>query len=151
MIPSLAQRAEDRSAAYAVAVTLDLVRVIVSFTRRLQDDATWRACCRTWRHELLDSAHPTTRRLFKAVEVPFSRQFGLPGALELVATAALRELRAPGAGRLDESALVALGHGSPGLRMLDVSRCEGATNCGLAWLAYSCRGLVELDVSLCPR
>lgn len=151
MIPSLVQGAGDRAAAQAVAVTLDLVRVIVSFTGRLQEAATWRACCRAWRHELLDSAHPATRRLYKSVVAPFSRQFGTLGALDLVATVALRELRVPGAGRLDESALVALGRGSPGLRVLDVSRCEGVTDYGLAWLAYSCSGLVVLDVSLCPR
>jgi hypothetical protein len=127
---------------------VELMRLVCSFGRLVEVLAV-RACSASWRG-LLEPAHPATSRLFRRVAAPFNRRFSGSATFACVATFALVELRCPGTPVRDEN-LAVLGRLCPGLEVMDVSRCEGVGDAGLAWVAWGCPRLTSLDVSLSPR
>lgn len=132
--------------------SLDLLSLILSFSRRLHDVGRLRTCCRQWRAVLLDpSANDATRHLFADIDARFNRRVGDVAVRNVFATTALRTLALTGCAGVSDLGISWLGASAPYLESLDLSRCEAVSDTGLGHVANGCAHLVSLDLSHLPR
>mmetsp|Transcript_55414 Transcript_55414/g.109877 ORF Transcript_55414/g.109877 Transcript_55414/m.109877 type:complete len:261 (+) Transcript_55414:34-816(+) len=139
------------SPASLVAEQMDVMRLIVSFSRALQDVFGIRAVQRCWAsNALLDSRMQPTCELFRSITAPFNDRLSI-SVVSFLASSSLRVLKISGSASISDQSLGVVGQVAVKLDNLDISRCEAVSDSGLCSIARGCRHLRTLDVSQIPR